>query len=89
MADNRQLEVRRPLLALAKLILVLAIVGCMGWLLLTVFQAVREATRRIQNSEVKNSSQSLVPNVRKESGDPILLFHSTTKFVDFKWTMRT
>lgn len=87
MTDKRQVEVHRPVLAFARTIMVLAIVGCMVWMLLTFFQAVRKATRRIHNPAVEHSQQFLVPQVRKESGDPIKLFQSATKFVDFKKTM--
>lgn len=87
MTDQRQVEVRRPVLAFARMIMVIAIVGCMVWMLLTFFQAVRKATRRLHNPAVENSPQFLVPQVRKESGDPIMLFQSATKFVDFKETM--
>ena len=87
MTDQRQVEVRRPVLAFARTIIVLAIVGCMVWTLLTFFQAVRKATRRLHNPAVENSPQFLAPQVQKASSDPTLLFQSATKFVDFKKTI--
>jgi hypothetical protein len=87
MTDKRQAAVRRPVLAFARMIMVLAIVGCMVWMLLTFSQAVRKAIWRIHNPAVENSSQFLVPQVRKESGDPTLLFQSATKFMDLKKTI--